>query len=68
MWYGVFTDADILESDNSQGVIVNEPLCNGFESLISELIVVQVNLTKFIFVLEDLPDFLSAFRCYSIVF
>ena len=68
MWYAAFADADILESDNSQGVIVNESLCNGFESFISELIVVQVNLTKFIFVLEDLADFLSAFRCYLIVF
>lgn len=56
------TDANILKCDDSQRIVVHKTLSNGFQTLVLQHIVIQVNFTQLVLILQDLPDFLGALR------
>lgn len=64
----VFSDADVLEGDNSECVVFKQPVGDGIDSLVAEWVVVQIDLAKLVLVRKDAANFLGADLRNSIVF
>ena len=58
-----FTDRNVLERYNSQSVVLQKALSNGFKTLISERVVVQVYFAQFVLVGQDGSYFFGANLC-----